>query len=375
MPPPASALKPSIFEFQKPTMPTPASAPKPSIFEFQKPSMSTPASATKRMSIFEFSKPLISSPASTSIFDFQKPGTSAPGSSTKPLFGKPGTSGLGSAPNLAIFDFQTSGKSTPALASPILFDSKLDMSSPSGSKSRSIFDFAESSKSTSVHRDTRPAKKYIGPAGTRKPLTASQVHESQSQGKGEVVILPAVPGKAIVFAPGPFIAYTQDRSTPRPPPSTELIDLDPNSPRARGLCQKYNIAVRSDEACVDRSVANVAQAFAKVWERAMDPDASTDPTIRNLQAALDTMLTRGEEFTEMDRMDLTYGDIHREALKTLPDKITTTSHYRYVLASFRREKDRLREQIQSDRDLVAAMDATLDALKPFIDKGKGRDRG
>ena len=70
-----------------------------------------------------------------------------------------------------------------------------------------------------------------------------------------------------------------------------------------------------------------------------------------------------------------YGDIHREALKTLPDKITTTSHYRYVLASFRREKDRLHEQIQSDRGLVTAMDAALDALKPFIDKGKGRDRG
>ena len=69
-----------------------------------------------------------------------------------------------------------------------------------------MFDFAESSK---VHRDTRPAKKYIGPAGTRKPLTASQVHESQSQGKGEVVILPAVPGKAIVFSPGPFVRLSQ----------------------------------------------------------------------------------------------------------------------------------------------------------------------
>ena len=68
--------------------------------------------------------------------------------------------------------------------------------------------------------------KYIGPMGARKPLTESQIRESQSQGKGEVVILPAAPGKAIVFAPGPFIAYTQDRSTPRPPPSTELVDLD-----------------------------------------------------------------------------------------------------------------------------------------------------
>ena len=91
-------------------MPPPASATKPSIFEFQKPSMSTLASASKRMSIFDFSKPLTSSPASTSIFDFHKPGTSALGSS-----GKPGTSGLGSAPNLSIFDFQTSGKSAPAL--------------------------------------------------------------------------------------------------------------------------------------------------------------------------------------------------------------------------------------------------------------------
>ena len=119
----------------------------------------------------------------------------------------------------------------------------------------------------------------------------------------------------------------------------------------------------------------MAQAFAKVWERAMDPDALTNPMIRNLQATLNTMLMSREEFTEMDYMDLTYGNIHWEALKTLPDKITTTSHYRYVLASFRREKDRLHEQIQSDQDLVTAMDATLDALKPFIDKGKGRDRG
>ena len=113
---------------------------------------------------------------------------------------------------------------------------------------------------------------------------------------------------------------------------------------------------------MDRSVANVAQAFAKVWERAADPDASTNSTNRKFQATLNTMLMRGE-------------DLHQEVLKTLPDKITMTSHYQHVLATFRREKDRLHEQIQSDWDLVAAMDITLYALKPIIDKGKGRDRG
>ena len=87
------------------------------------------------------------------------------------------------------------------------------MSSPSGSKSGSILDFAESSvasKFTSnvktpspanctFHQDKRPAMKYIGPAGTHKPLTESQIGELRSQGKGEVVILPTAPSKAIFF--------------------------------------------------------------------------------------------------------------------------------------------------------------------------------
>ncbi|EDR04855.1 uncharacterized protein LACBIDRAFT_330018 [Laccaria bicolor S238N-H82] len=187
---------------------------------------------------------------------------------------------------------------------------------------------------------------------------------------------------AFVFGPAPVFVYTQERTTPRPPPSTELLDLDPNSPRARGLCRKYNIKVVSDDSIGDRTgmVAEVVQAIGKVWERAMDPEASSDPSIRNLQAAFDKLLTRGDEFTEMDRMDLVrHSEIHQEALRSLPDSIATTSHYRYVLATLRREKDRLREQIDSDRDLVAAMDATLEGLRPFIpdeipDKGKGRDK-
>ncbi|EDQ98407.1 uncharacterized protein LACBIDRAFT_335986 [Laccaria bicolor S238N-H82] len=142
----------------------------------------------------------------------------------------------------------------------------------------------------------------------------------------------------------------------KPHRATARGDLDPNSPHARGLCRKYNIKVVSDDSIGDRTgvVAEVVQAIGKVWERAMDPEASSDPLIRNLQAAFDKLLMRGDEFTEMDRMDL-------------------------VLATLRREKDRLREQIDSDRDLVAAMDATLEGLRPFIpdeipDKGKGRDK-
>ncbi|EDR01398.1 uncharacterized protein LACBIDRAFT_333315 [Laccaria bicolor S238N-H82] len=187
---------------------------------------------------------------------------------------------------------------------------------------------------------------------------------------------------AFIFGPAPVFVYTQERTTPRPPPSTELLDLDPNSPRARGLCRKYNIKVVSDDSIGDRTgvVAEVVQAIGKVWERAMDPEASSDPSIRNLQAAFDKLLTRGDEFTKMDRMDLVrHSEIHQEVLRSLPDSIATTSHYRYVLATLRREKDRLREQIDSDRDLVAAMDATLEGLRPFIpdeipDKGKGRDK-
>jgi hypothetical protein len=40
------------------------------------------------------------------------------------------------------------------------------------------------------------------------------------------------------------------------------------------------------------------------------------------------------------------------------------------------DKERLHEQIETDRDMVAAMDSTLEALRLFVvDKGKGRDRG
>ncbi|EDQ98152.1 uncharacterized protein LACBIDRAFT_336224 [Laccaria bicolor S238N-H82] len=218
--------------------------------------------------------------------------------------------------------------------------------------------------------------------GSRKYLTKSQEAKLRLQGQGGAAILPTRPGDAFVFGLAPVFVYTQERTTPRPPPSTELLDLDPNSPRARGLCRKYNIKVVSDDSIGDRTgvVAEVVQAIGKVWERAMDPEASSDPSIRNLQAAFDKLLTRGDEFTEMDHMDLVrHSEIHQEALRSLPDSIVTTSHYRYVLATLRREKDRLREQIDSDRDLVAAMDATLEGLRPFIpdkipDKGKGRDK-
>jgi hypothetical protein len=119
---------------------------------------------------------------------------------------------------------------------------------------------------------------------------------------------------------------------------------------------------------MDPRIGNLTKAFMKVWERALDPDASPDPVIRNLQDALDKIDTAPDNLTG-DSMDLDYGHIHQETLKCLPDKITTISHYRYVLATLRREKERLCQQIETDHDMVAAMDATLDTLRPL--KGRG----
>ena len=123
-------------------------------------------------------------------------------------------------------------------------------------------------------------------------------------------------------------------------------------------------------------IGNLAKAFTKVWERAFDPDPSPNPVVRNLQDAINKMDIEPDDLTE-DNMDMDLdGHIHQETLKCLPDQITTTSHYRYVLATLKRDKERLCEQIETDCDIVAAMDTTLDALKPFVvDKGKGRDQG
>ena len=123
-------------------------------------------------------------------------------------------------------------------------------------------------------------------------------------------------------------------------------------------------------------LGNLAKAFARVWERAFDPDPSPDPVVRHLQHAIDEMDTEPYDLTE-DNMEMYLdGHIHWETLKCLPDQITTTSHYRYILATLRKDKERLREQIETDHDLVTAMDATLDALRPLVvDKGKGRDQG
>jgi hypothetical protein len=135
---------------------------------------------------------------------------------------------------------------------------------------------------------------------------------------------------------------------------------------------------------MDPNIGNLTKAFLKVFERAMDPDSSPDPVVRNLQDSIDKLHAQPDEPDKPDdladhSMDLEYGGIYRESLKCLPDKITTTSHYRYVLLTLRRDKQRLHAQIETDRDMVAAMDATLDtlrdAIRPLVDKGKGRDRG
>ncbi|KIJ92378.1 hypothetical protein K443DRAFT_13659 [Laccaria amethystina LaAM-08-1] len=120
---------------------------------------------------------------------------------------------------------------------------------------------------------------------------------------------------------------------------------------------------------------SIAKAFTKVWERAYDLDASPDLVVRTLQDAIDKMYTEPDDLTE-GSVDSDYGHIHQETLKCLPEKITTTSHYRYVLAMLRRDKERLHEQIETDRDMIAAMDTTLEALRSFVvDKGKGTDQG
>jgi len=150
-------------------------------------------------------------------------------------------------------------------------------------------------------------------------------------------------------------------------------------PKTLGLVQSYNLAVQWEDGQLDPKIGNLANALVKIWERAFDPDPSPDPVVRNFQDAIDKADIPPDDLTEdlpEDSMDLDYGNIHWGALKCLPDKISTMSHYRYVLATLRREKERLLEQIEIDHGMVAAMDATLDALRPFaVDKGKGRDWG
>jgi hypothetical protein len=327
----------------------------------------SPASNRLPRSIFDFQAPPLylnasSSPASGSnsftasnrppysVFDFQAP----------PLSHSDKSSSLASGLNLCAAD---SASNRPAHS---VFDFQAP---PPSSLDPSVFDFQPS---ISV---TNPAS----PSPLAQPTLASpfgnrQSHKSSTGGTGRVVIVPTAPGQALAFLPAPILIHTQDRSTPRPPRSTELLDLDPNSPRARGLLRKQNLVVRWEDADTDPRIGDVAKAFTKVWERAYDPDASPDPVVRTLQDAIDKMYTEPDNLTE--DMDSDYGHIHRETLKCLPEKITTTSHYRYVLATLRRDKERLHEQIETDRDMVAAMDSTLEALRPFVvDKGKGRDRG
>jgi hypothetical protein len=318
-----------------------------SIFDFQAPPLylnasSSPASGSN--SFTAFNRP------PHSVFDFQAPPLSHSDKSSSPASGLNlcAADSASNRPALSVFDFQAP---------------------PPSSLDPSVFDFQPS---ISV---TNPAS----PSPLAQPTLASpfgnrQSHESSTGGTGRVVIVPTAPGQALAFLPAPILIHTQDRSTPRPPHSTELLDLDPNSPRARGLLRKQNLVVRWEDADTDPRIGNVAKAFTKVWERAYDPDASPDPVVRTLQDAIDKMYTEPDNLTE--DMDSDYGHIHRETLKCLPEKITTTSHYRYVLATLRRDKERLHEQIETDRDMVAAMDSTLEALRPFVvDKGKGRDRG
>ncbi|EDQ99301.1 uncharacterized protein LACBIDRAFT_335129 [Laccaria bicolor S238N-H82] len=211
---PSSAPHRSIFDFKEPTPAissnpfTPASAHQ-SIFEFKKVGTSAFAlTSAHQASMFDFQHQVGTSmnvppvpPSSArqpSIFDFQKPNNPAPALANK---GSPfdfqvhRSFTLASAVQPSI-DFQTPGTSAPAPAS-----DKPGMSSPGASRSNSTL-------------------------GSWKYLTKSQEAKLRLQGQGGAAILPTRPGDAFVFGPAPVFIYTQERTTPRPPPSTELLDLD-----------------------------------------------------------------------------------------------------------------------------------------------------
>jgi len=101
-----------------------------------------------------------------------------------------------------------------------------------------------------------------------------------------------------------------DQSTPCPLHPTELLDLDPNSPQARGLHRHCNLAVWWENGQLDPKIGNLANTLAKIWERAFDPDPSPDPMVRNFQDAIDKADILPEHLTEdvpEDSMDLDYG--------------------------------------------------------------------
>ena len=102
-----------------------------------------------------------------------------------------------------------------------------------------------------------------------------------------IVIQPNGDGQAAVFGPALIFIHTIHQSTPQSPLPTQLVDLDPNSPHAKGLLQNFNVHTWWDNADVDRSVGDLAEDLTKLWERIADTDPSPDPVVRNLQATMD----------------------------------------------------------------------------------------
>ena len=348
----------SMFEFIKCTL---ALAADTSIFEFEKPCVSSPSLDTLApaadMSIFEFMKPSVSSPIlDTSIFHFTKPSLSSP------------------APNSNIFEFDkphkssvASGSNTSNLASVSLFQplASTPVSSSVLTSASDHFNFDV----TVPNHTSEVDKSFFSFQPSMSATNAGSGPRLETPDPAEVtlVVQPTSTGQATASVPAPIFIHTVPRSTPRGPRPTQLVDLDPNSARARGLLWKFNVCAWWDNADVNCSVGDMVEAFTKLWERIADPDPSPDPVVRNLQATMDKQFSK--ELTGDDAMDSLYGTIHQEALRSLPENIMTTSHYRYILTRMRRDKERLLEQIQTDQDILAAMDATLLALKPFVDKG------
>ncbi|EDR04405.1 uncharacterized protein LACBIDRAFT_330679 [Laccaria bicolor S238N-H82] len=298
-----------------------------SIFNFQTSAISAKARDINfDWSLFDFTKPTVSSPSPQSIFDFQKPGISSPSSGIMPTFDqpklssptnevtfdraifnfdKPKVSSL--AKDLSIFDFQKPGMSSPASGSHFSFEfHKPDVVISDVDKS--VFSFQPS---TPVSSSQKPARGNPGSRSKHNRHRANpslqppnEPEESLGPIESTRAIIPTAFGQAMAYAPYPIFIHTHRRLGPRPPRSTKLVELDSNS---------------------------------RLWERVTDPDPSPDPVLQDMQAKLDQH--DSQELTHDDAMDSLSGRIHQEAVRSLPENITTTSHYRYILTRMRRDKE------------------------------------
>jgi len=207
---------PAIFDFSKPVL-FPANKPSLSSlastfnFNFDKSGISPSASASNCTSIFEFKKPDIFDFKQPNIFKFKKPISPTSSSSLA----------SGSNPPHSIFDFQVPG---------------------------------------STHLNYLPAMNPASPPALAQHPSASPLL-LPSWHAGWVPIVPTAKDAVVAFVPALILVQTLDRSTPCPPCPTELLDLDPNSPCARGLHHHHNLAVWWEDGQLDPKIGNLLWSY------------------------------------------------------------------------------------------------------------------